>query len=308
MPDVPRARRALVTGGTDGIGKEAARALARTGHEVVIVGRDVEKGRRAEDELRAGTGCRAIEFMPADLGLMREVERLAGRISDRWDALHVLVHSAGVVRFRRELTGEGIEAAFAINALGRFALTRRLIPRLAAGGRSGRAARVVLVGGAARGGRIHDEDVSLGPGYNVVRSILQVQHANDVLTVEFARRLAREGLGARVSVTCLKIGVASTNIRQTFPRWARWLVRGVLDPFIGQTPAQAAAAVETLALDPTLEGLTGTLFEKVTRLRPASPGPRVLDPAEGRRLWTLCERLEHDAIGHDRPSLAAPTD
>jgi NAD(P)-dependent dehydrogenase (short-subunit alcohol dehydrogenase family) len=47
------AKTALVTGGTDGIGKEVARARAGAGHQVFVVGRDADKGSRAERELRA---------------------------------------------------------------------------------------------------------------------------------------------------------------------------------------------------------------------------------------------------------------
>ncbi|MGA8481260.1 MAG: SDR family NAD(P)-dependent oxidoreductase [Chthoniobacterales bacterium] len=43
---------ALVTGGTDGIGKEVARGLARAGHSMALVGRNREKGIQAAHELR----------------------------------------------------------------------------------------------------------------------------------------------------------------------------------------------------------------------------------------------------------------
>jgi len=61
---------ALVTGGTDGIGKAIASALAARGAEVLIVGRDPEKGARAERELRATAGHQRVRFLQADLGLM----------------------------------------------------------------------------------------------------------------------------------------------------------------------------------------------------------------------------------------------
>jgi NAD(P)-dependent dehydrogenase (short-subunit alcohol dehydrogenase family) len=55
-------RVALVTGGTDGIGKEIARGLAVRGARVIIVGSDPEKGRRAEAELRLDAGHASVEF------------------------------------------------------------------------------------------------------------------------------------------------------------------------------------------------------------------------------------------------------
>ncbi len=110
-------KNALVTGGTDGVGKEVARGLARAGHRVVLVGRDADKGARVEREIREMTGNAEVQFLQADLSLVREANRLTDEIAGRWPALHYLVHSAGVVRGRRELTVEGIESNFAINYL-----------------------------------------------------------------------------------------------------------------------------------------------------------------------------------------------
>ncbi len=108
-------KNALVTGGTDGVGKEVARELARAGHRVVLVGRDASKGARVEREMRKTTGNTDIQFLQADLSLVREANRLADEIASRWPVLHYLVHSAGIVRGHRELTAEGVESNFATN-------------------------------------------------------------------------------------------------------------------------------------------------------------------------------------------------
>ena len=70
-------KNALVTGGTDGIGKQVATGRARKGCQVVILGRNEQKGSRAASELRRATGNRNIEFIRADLSLMSEARRLA---------------------------------------------------------------------------------------------------------------------------------------------------------------------------------------------------------------------------------------
>src|SRR5215470_13887930 len=90
-------KNALVTGGTDGVGKEVARGLARAGHRVILVGRDAEKGARVEQEMRETTGNADVQFLQVDLSLVREANRLADDIAGRWPALHYLIHSAGVV-------------------------------------------------------------------------------------------------------------------------------------------------------------------------------------------------------------------
>src|SRR5262249_7354572 len=110
---------------------------------MIIVGRDREKGARAQQELRQSTQNPHIDFLQADLGLMREVRRLADHVIGRCRSLHYLMLVAGIVRARRVLTAEGIESNFAVNYLSRFALTGYLLPLLEAAGRRDRAARIV---------------------------------------------------------------------------------------------------------------------------------------------------------------------
>jgi NAD(P)-dependent dehydrogenase (short-subunit alcohol dehydrogenase family) len=284
-------RAAVVTGGSDGIGKEIARELATRGMHVVIVGRDPLKGVRAAREIADSTGNLDIDFVAADLSLMREAGRLAGAVTARFPALHYLVHCAGIVAGRREVTAEGIESNFAVNYLSRFALTLHLLPLLEAGGRPGRAARIMLAGGAAQHGKIYFDDVHLASNFATLRAVAQFCRANDIFTVELARRLAMDPKVPRVSVSCLKLGVVKTNIRRTFPRWMKTVVPLVIDPMLAQTPSEAAAAARYLLLDQGLEGVTGALFMKILKLRRLSPSREVLDAAAAERLWKLSESL-----------------
>jgi NAD(P)-dependent dehydrogenase (short-subunit alcohol dehydrogenase family) len=202
------------------------------------------------------------------------------------------VHSAGIVRGRRELTVEGVESNFAVNYLSRFVLTTRLLPLLEATGRPGKATRIVIVGGAAQNGTIHFNDVNLTANFVTLRAVLQFCQANDIFTVELARRLTAD---LRVTIACLKIGVVKTNIRQEFPRWMKVLVP-LLDPFLAQTPQEAAGAALRLLLDEDLEGVTGALFLKIKKLKQLTPSAGVRDPEEGTRLWELSERLTAKAL------------
>ena len=284
-------KNALVTGGTDGVGKEVARGLARAGRRVVLVGRDADKGARVEREIRETTGNADVQFQQADLSLVREANRLADEIAGRWPVLHYLVHSAGDARGRRELTAEGVESNFAINYLSRFALTERLLPLLEAAGQPGKAARIMIVSGAAQNGTIHFDDVNLTANFTTLRAVWQFCQANDVFTVELARRLAETDGDPRVTITSLKLGVVKTNIRREFPRWMQWLVPLVFDPLLGQAPQEAAESALRLLLAEDLEGATGVLFSKIKTLKQVIPTARVRDPEDGRRLWELSEHL-----------------
>jgi NAD(P)-dependent dehydrogenase (short-subunit alcohol dehydrogenase family) len=157
---------------------------------VIIVGNNVNKGTRAERELRKAAASDDIHFVPADLSPIRDVDRLASQLAARWPILHRVVLCAGIVRGHFSRTSEGIETNFAVNYLGRFVLTQALLPSLIAGGQAEDPARILIVGGAARNGKINYENVNLTERFNTVRVVSQFCEANDVFVIELARRIA----------------------------------------------------------------------------------------------------------------------
>jgi NAD(P)-dependent dehydrogenase (short-subunit alcohol dehydrogenase family) len=68
----------LITGGTSGIGRAAATALAAMGAEVVLSGRNEERGEEAVREIRDASGNERVSFIRADLAVQSEVRGLAG--------------------------------------------------------------------------------------------------------------------------------------------------------------------------------------------------------------------------------------
>jgi NAD(P)-dependent dehydrogenase (short-subunit alcohol dehydrogenase family) len=287
---------ALVTGGTDGIGKAVALGLAHAGHRVIVVGRDHDKGIRVRQEIEAKTGNPDVSYIQADLSLVRGSELLAEQIVNRIPALHYLVHSAGIVLGRRVMTDEGVESNFAVNYLARFVLTLRLLPLLHLAGSPGKSARIVLISGAAQHGTIYHEDVNLGKSFTTLRAVMQFCLANDVFAIELARRLEALQSNSHVTITCLKVGVVKTNIRRGFPWWMKLLVPLILDPLLAQSPQEAADAALRLLLAPDYEGTTGALFLKIRKFRQLIPARHMLDPGAGRRLWELSQRLSSLAV------------
>jgi NAD(P)-dependent dehydrogenase (short-subunit alcohol dehydrogenase family) len=284
-------RTALVTGGTDGIGKAIAFVLASEGIGVVVVGSHPGKGVSAALELRRSTGNDNVEFLQADLGLIRNVDALAAQVSERVPRLHYLVLCAGIMRGHHTLTPEGIETNFAVNYLSRFALAEALLPCLAAGGLADNAARILVVSGAAQDGRIRYEDVNLTGRFGIVGVVSQFCEANDVFVLELARRLAVTAPPPLVTITVLKVGAVRTNIRSQFPAWMKLLVRLVIDPFLSQSLREIAASARRLLLGPEFEGVTGAMFRHIRRFKALRPGRRTGDPEQGRRLWDLSEHL-----------------
>lgn len=85
---------ALVTGATSGIGREFAEQLAASGHDLVLVARDVTRLDQAASDLRDRYGV-SIEVLPADLSLRADVDRVAARLQGETRPVTLLVNNAG---------------------------------------------------------------------------------------------------------------------------------------------------------------------------------------------------------------------
>ena len=102
----------LVTGSTDGIGKETARQLAALGATVLVHGRNAARCQATQDEIRQATGNSRVDYFVADLSSQQQVRQLAADISARYDRLHVLINNAGVILLQRQVTEDGLETTF----------------------------------------------------------------------------------------------------------------------------------------------------------------------------------------------------
>jgi len=125
----------LITGSTDGIGLETAKALYSQGHHVLLHGRNPEKLATAENALSEGPGDGCVDSYLADLSLMDNVKTLSESIAKDHNQLDVLINNAGVFRSRDTFTREGLDIRFAVNTFAPCLLTQRLLPLLGTGGR-----------------------------------------------------------------------------------------------------------------------------------------------------------------------------
>jgi len=259
----------LITGSTDGIGRQAALEFAATGATVIIHGRDVHRGTNVAEEIRKATGNIRVDLLIADFSLLENVRRLAQDVKDRYRRLDVLVNNAGVFMNDRRMTADGFEMTFAVNYLAPFLLTNLLLDLLktSAPSRIVNVSSMVHTRGTLDFGNLQGER-HFG-GYN---AYALSKLANILFTFELSDML--EGSG--VTCNCLHPGVIGTK-----------LLRAAFN-MGGASTADGAETILHLATGPDVEGITGKYFQdnRVTQSAPAT-----LDRALRKELWKLSVKL-----------------
>ncbi len=273
-------KRALVTGGSSGMGKETAIALAKQGYEVIVLCRNSARGELALQDIKRKSGSKAVYLAVCDLGNLESIRGFAADFKNNYDSLQVLVNNAGVILPKRHETRDGYEQQFGVNHLGHFLLTNLLADLLM---KSAPARVVVVSSGAHKAGKLHFEDIHLKKGYSTFKAYSQSKLANVLFAYELADRLK----GSGVTVNCLHPGAAATQIginRETgFGSFATSLLK-----LFFQTPEKGAATAVYLASSPEVAGETGQYYYKK---KPAQSSKSSHDKKLADRLWSLSEEL-----------------
>jgi NAD(P)-dependent dehydrogenase (short-subunit alcohol dehydrogenase family) len=274
-------RTCVVTGFTQGIGKETAIGLAKSGARLVLVARDAARAEAAAADVRAAGAASGatVEVMLADLSSQASIRALAADFLARHDRIDVLVNNAGGINTSRKLTVDGLEMTFAVNHLAYFLLTNLLVGAL----EKAAPARIINVASSAhQGGRIDFDDLQAERGYAGFRAYGQSKLANILFTRELARRLD----GKRVTANALHPGVVRTGFGKGDGGFLAAAVKIAGVFFI--SPAQGAATTLYLASSPDVAGVTGRYFAKC---REKTPSRRAQDDETARKLWEVSAKL-----------------
>ena len=287
LKDNMNGKTCLVTGGTNGIGKATAQALAQMGATVVMVGRNAPKTAQLVEEIRAASGNKNVDSLLADLSSQQEVRRLADEFKSKYRHLHVLLNNAGGTFTTRQLSVDGIEMTFALNHLAYFLLTNLLLDTIKASA----PARIINVSSNAHsGGKIDFDNLEGERSYSSFGPYGNSKLANILFTTELARRL--EGTG--VTVNALHPGLTSTGFGKNNPGFLMKIM-GAVVPLIARSPEKGAETSIYLASSPEVQSITGKYFVdcKVTQ-----PAPQATDSAVANKLWDVSAEMVHlaDAV------------
>jgi len=232
-------KRALVTGGSRGIGAAIARALAENGADVALTYQHSAQQARAVVASIEALGQKGIAIQ-ADSADPAAIRRSVDEAVAALGGLDILVNNAGIARYNliADMTVEDIDALFAVNVRGTLLATQAAIPHLTAGGR-------VITIGSAGADRIVG---AAGTVYYMTKSALQ----------SFARGLAHE-LGAR-DITSNLVQPGSTDTDMNPANGESSDFQRSLSP-LGRfaEPSDIAATVAYLA-SPAARQITGSII------------------------------------------------
>jgi len=239
----------IVTGSASGIGLEAAEVLASKGAGLVLAVRNMTKGEKAADRIRALHPAAEVTVMHLDLGDLASVRQFASDLTGRFDRLDILINNAGVMIPPYSKTKDGFELQFGTNHLGHFALTAHLLPLLM----STPLSRVVTVSSiAARKARINFKNLDGTHGYNPMIFYRQSKLANLLFAVELQHRLERAG-STGISVLCHP-GISVTNLMSRGSGRETGRVMKALMSIVAQPAEKGALPTLYAATHPDLRG------------------------------------------------------
>ncbi|URD88032.1 short-chain dehydrogenase [Musa troglodytarum] len=108
---------AIVTGATNGIGKETARVLALRGAKVIIPSRTLDSGLKVKQSLLEQNPSAELHVMEMDLSSLDSVDSFARSFNSSHKHLNILINNAGIMACPFQLSRDGIELQFATNHL-----------------------------------------------------------------------------------------------------------------------------------------------------------------------------------------------
>jgi len=198
---------AIITGGSDGIGKAAATSLAREGAKVAIVGRTQAKLDAAIAEIKAETGG-DVMGVAADVSVESDVQAMVAKVVEEFGGVDILVNNAGTssAKTLELMTDDDLKVDFGIKIYGAIYCARAVLPYLKASG-TGAIINTTTPGGKASAPGAQPTSLSRAAGISLTKS--------------WAGELAEHNI--RVNTIC--VGVLKSGQHRT-----RWEAANAKDP------------------------------------------------------------------------------
>ncbi|MFZ7128496.1 MAG: SDR family oxidoreductase [Desulfobacterales bacterium] len=258
-------RTVLITGSTDGIGRQTALELAGLGANVIVHGRDPERLKAAAGFIAESAPDSRVDTICADLASFGAIRDMAARLRDRYGRIDVLINNAGVFEKYRQPTVDGFERTVAVNHLAPYLLTGLLLDKLL-GSPDG---RIVNVSSMVHAQSLDLEVFTGEKPYDGFEAYSQSKLCVILFTYALADRLK----ATAVTVNCLHPGVINTKLLRQ--NWHG-----------GSPVTDGAKTTVYLAVSPDVRNESGRYFVNRKAVRSARA---TYDPEMQQKLWKISE-------------------
>jgi NAD(P)-dependent dehydrogenase (short-subunit alcohol dehydrogenase family) len=278
----------LITGATSGIGKATAIKLAEMNASIILLGRNITKGKITIEQIKRKTKNEKLIFYEVDLSLMQEVKKVSEEIKSDYNHIDILVNNAGARFLTHVVTKEGIEYTFALNHLSYFLLTNLLIALL----ECSESAKIINVSsGVHHYGDGVIENIIVKDKYNGKRQYSNSKLANILFTYELSNKLKN----TKISVNAVDPGGVATNFARN-NGWINWKKHRIYYLIKGKllTPSKGSETIIYLATSPEVEEITGKYFKEKKQINSSKIS---YNANTSKELWNLSEKLTYNYLG-----------
>jgi NAD(P)-dependent dehydrogenase (short-subunit alcohol dehydrogenase family) len=171
---------AVITGGSEGIGRATAESLGRVGASVVICARRADVLQKAAHDIAEATGAQIVPIQ-ADVTNAQDVERVIQTAVERFGRLDILVNNAGTSAAGafESVTDEAWQADLELKLFGAIRATRAAVPHLRKAG-GGAVVNVLNIGAKQPGARSVPTSVSRAAGMALTKALSKELAADNI--------------------------------------------------------------------------------------------------------------------------------
>lgn len=258
----------LVTGSTDGIGKQTAFELALKGYELIVHGRNESRVKSVVEEIISKSGNENVHYVNADLSNFQEIKILSETIVKDFPKLDVLINNAGVFETEKHILANGFEKTFMINHIAPFVLTKLLLDYIVKTDNS----RIINVSSMAQSSSIDFKNLNGEKHFDSYNAYAVSKLSNVLFTYKLADLLKETS----TTVNCLHPGVISTKLLHN--GWGMG----------GASLERGAATSVFLADSNKVEGITAKYFVDSAERKSTAIS---YDKKVQNRLWEISEEI-----------------
>ena len=256
----------IVTGANSGIGKQSAIQMAQAGYHVIIACRNLERGEKALEEIKAVSSSLSVEFVPLDLSLRSSTKAFADDINQRFSKIDVLIHNAAIFDLSQKeakFTQEGFETVWMTNHVNPVYLTYLLLDKIKAS-ENGRIITVSSKGLLANPFlKVDLEDPEFrNRKFRMSKAYYQSKRAQVMFTYYLAKKLK----GTNVTVNSVRVTAVKIDLSRhpDISGFNKWIYEQKSKKSI--TPEAMARTYTYLAASEKVKRVTGKYFDEKNQI------------------------------------------